>query len=161
MSKSPNLNRREFVTLISTTIGAVMVGVVGIPAIGYILSPALKTQTSDAWIPLGKLDNYPRNKPTPFTFTRTIANGWEKTVNSYGVFVLRKTDTEIEVISNVCTHLSCRVNWDEQKQEYICPCHDGHFDSTGKVIFGPPPKPLEQYETKIENGNLFIHLKET
>lgn len=161
MSGSPNLNRREFVTLVSTVLGGIMTAIVGIPAIGYILSPSLKTKKTDVWIPLGKLENYPVNKPTLFTFTRSKTNGWEKTVNSYGVFVVRKSDTEIEILSNVCTHLSCRVNWNEEKQEYICPCHDGHFNMDGKVVSGPPPRPLDQYEYKIEDGNLFIHLKES
>jgi menaquinol-cytochrome c reductase iron-sulfur subunit len=161
MSKSPNMNRREFVTLVTTAIGSIMTAIVGIPAIGYVLSPALKAKKTDAWIPLGKLENYPVNQPTLFTFTRAKTNGWEKTVNSFGVFVVRKSDTEIEILSNVCTHLSCRVNWNTQKQEYICPCHDGHFNIDGIVDSGPPPRPLDQYEYKIEDGNLFIHLKES
>jgi Rieske Fe-S protein len=45
-------------------------------------------------------------------------------------------------------------------QEYLCPCHDGHFAIDGAIISGPQPRPLEEYETKIEDGNLFIFLKE-
>jgi Rieske Fe-S protein len=30
------------------------------------------------------------------------------------------------------------------------------FDKDGKVISGPPPRPLSQYEVKIENDDLFI-----
>ena len=29
-----------------------------------------------------------------FNFTRTKVNGWEKTVNSYGAYVVRYTETE-------------------------------------------------------------------
>jgi Rieske Fe-S protein len=155
------MSRREFVTMVSAALGGVMGAVIGIPAIGYLLSPALKTQKSEAWIPLGKLENYPLYTPTLFTFTRTKVNGWEKTVNSYGVYILRTSESEVKVLSNLCTHLSCRVTWKEEANEYICPCHDGHFDIQGNVDSGPPPRPLDTYETKIEDGNLFLFFKET
>jgi Rieske Fe-S protein len=54
--------------------------------------------------------------------------------------------------------LSCRVNWKTDKLEYACPCHDGFFDIEGVVVSGPPPKPLYRYETKIEDGTLYIKL---
>jgi Rieske Fe-S protein len=107
------------------------------------------------------LENFELGKPTLSTFTRSKVNGWEKTVNSYGVFVLRKSQTEVVAFSNVCTHLGCRVNWQANKNQYICPCHDGHFDIDGKVVSGPPPRPLDTYATKVENGLLSIHFQES
>ncbi|MDD2695088.1 MAG: Rieske (2Fe-2S) protein [Anaerolineales bacterium] len=160
MAKSPHLSRREFGAILTAFLGTVIGAVVGLPAIGYIISPALKTQSKEAWVPLGPLDNYPVGVPTLFTFTRTKVNGWEKTVNSYGVYVFRKEGGEIEAFSNLCTHLSCRVTWQAEAGEYICPCHDGHFDTQGEVTFGPPPRPLDKYEFKIEDGNLSILLRE-
>ncbi len=160
MKKSPHLSRNEFVTFALGVLGTIMGALVGLPAIGYLLSPALKVRSGEAWIALGPLENYPIGVPTLFTFTRSKVNGWEKTVNSYGVFVLRKSEHEVVVYSNVCTHLSCRVNWQETSAEFICPCHDGRFSIDGDVTHGPPPRPLERYETKIEDGNLSIHFME-
>jgi Rieske Fe-S protein len=40
---------------------------------------------------------------------------------------------------------------------YICPCHNGHFSIDGEVISGPPPRPLDVYATKIEDGLLYIN----
>jgi Rieske Fe-S protein len=160
MAKSPHLSRNDFVKATVGVLGTIMGAVVGIPAIGYLISPALKAQESEAWIELGPLENYPIGTPTLFTFTRTKINGWEKTVNSYGVYVLRQSEAESDVLvlSNVCTHLSCRVTWNEEIQEYACPCHDAHFTIKGDVAFGPPPRPMDRYETKVEEGNLFMHL---
>jgi Rieske Fe-S protein len=90
-------------------------------------------------------------------------NGWERTVNSYGVFVIRKSDQAVTVLSNKCTHLSCRVNWIEADQHFFCPCHDAQFGIDGQVLGGPPPRPLDAYTgeaIKIEEGNLFIHFTE-
>lgn len=160
MSDSHHIDRRDFVKIIVAFVGTVIGTIVGLPAIAYLISPATKTQASEAWIPLGPLENYPTDTPTLFSFTRSRVNGWEKTVNSYGAYVVRKSDNSVVVFSNMCTHLACRVKWTEDVQEYICPCHDGHFNAQGEVVLGPPPKPLIEYETKIEEGNLFIHFVE-
>jgi menaquinol-cytochrome c reductase iron-sulfur subunit len=156
MAKSPNLSRNDFVKFTVGVLGAIMGGIVGIPAVGYLLSPALQGGTSkEAWIPMGPVENYPIGVPTLFTFTRSKVNGWEKSVNSYGVFVVRKSETEVEIFSNICTHLACRVNWKEDRQEFVCPCHDGLFNINGEVTGGPPPRPMDKYtEFKIEEGVL-------
>jgi len=61
-------------------------------------------------------------------------------------------------LSDVCPHLGCRVHWDGVRNQFICPCHDGHFDPAGKPISGPPAdmnKPLQSYEV-VEEGNLVL-----
>lgn len=156
---STSITRRDFVKLLSAAIGTVIAAAVGLPAIAYLLSPALRAQTDeDAWIPLGPLADYPVGAPKPFSFSRTTINGWERTVTSHGVFVVRKNEAEVRVFSNICTHLGCRVNWHPDLGHYISPCHDGHFDIVGNVVGGPPPRPLDEFITKVENDSLFIQL---
>lgn len=161
---SPKLSRKEFTTVVMTFLGSIMGVVMGFPLISYIISPATKSQKTDDWISLGALDKYEIGNPTLFSFTRTKVNGWEQTTNSYGMYVLRESETKVKVFSNVCTHLSCRVTWFDDSQTFICPCHDAQFDINGDVIYGPPPKPLVQYsgdEIQIdEEGNLLIHFTE-
>lgn len=154
MSDPHELKRRGFVKIILTFLGTVMGAVIGIPAIGYIVSPITQVKKKEDWISLGPLENYTIGQPKLFSFTQTTVNGWERTVNSYGVYVIRQNETESTVYSNMCTHLSCRVTWKEDLEEYVCPCHDGHFGPDGAVLAGPPPAPLKSYETKVEDGVL-------
>ena len=160
MSSSYSINRRGFVKVILALLGSIMGVIAGLPAIGYLISPAVKIRKSEAWIPVGPLENYEIGFPKLFSFTRTQVNGWEKTANSYGVYVLKQSENQAVVYSNLCTHLSCRVTWQEELQQYVCPCHDGRFGGQGNVIAGPPPEPLHQFETKLENNTLYIHIKE-
>ena len=155
---STHLNRREFVKIVTTFLGSIMGAVTGIPIIGYIISPAMRVQEVDDWIPLGPLEDYLIGIPTFFSFTRTRTNGWENTINSYGVYILRKSQHDLRVFSDICTHLACRVKWRENIQEYVSPCHDGHFDIDGYVTKGPPPRALDQFEYTLVDGNLFIHI---
>jgi len=156
MPKSPNLSRREFVNITVGAIGTVIVVSVGVPAIAYVLGPGLKIQKTEAWVPVGKVDQFKVGEPTLVSFTRTTVNGWERTTNSIGVYVTKPESGDIYVLSNVCTHLACRVSWKADGQDYVCPCHDGHFDIEGLVISGPPPKPLIRLETKVEDNTLYV-----
>ena len=156
--KDKNLSRRDFIKATTGIIGGFIGAAIGIPIIGYLISPSLRKDEDDAWINLGPLDKYPLGIPKLFDFTRTKVNGWERTGMSYGVFVVRQNEASVRVFSNICTHLGCHVNWHSDVQHYISPCHDGHFDILGKNISGPPPRPLDEFITKIENGILYIQL---
>ncbi len=60
------------------------------------------------------------------------------------------------VLSAVCTHLGCLVQWQEDKQRFFCPCHKGVYDKEGKNIAGPPPKPLTNFRTEVKNGLVYV-----
>lgn len=70
--------------------------------------------------------------------------------------LLRLTDERFVAYSGTCTHLSCAVYWDDQREELICPCHEGVFaPETGDVIAGPPPRPLPRIVIEERDGTLF------
>jgi Rieske Fe-S protein len=158
--RSPVMDRKSFVKIVTASLGSIMAAIVGLPVIQYFISPALGKTIGDDWISLGSLDNYPIGIPTLFNFTITKVNGWERSSHSYGAFVLRKEDQDPIVFSDVCTHLSCRVNWNEEISEFYCPCHAAIFDKNGEVVSGPPPRPLDRYEIRLDGDQLFIHLTE-
>ena len=153
---SNQVSRRDFYKIVTALMGTFIGTVIGVPAIVYLISPGLRVKETEAWVPLGPLSKYPIGVPKLFNFTRSQINGWEKTVISYGIFVIRKDKNQIRVLSNICTHLGCRVSWHSDIQHYVSPCHNGHFDIIGNVVSGPPPRPLDEFITKIEDGNLYI-----
>jgi menaquinol-cytochrome c reductase iron-sulfur subunit len=157
-SNKNELSRRDFIKATVATIGSLIGAVIAVPSILFLLSPSLKTEENTDSIDLGPLENYPVGIPTRFDFTLTKVNGWERTATNYGLYVVRKSDSEVRVFSDICTHLGCRVTWHPDQEHYISPCHDGHFDILGKNISGPPPRPLDEFITKIENGNLAVTL---
>jgi len=157
-SNKNGIDRREFIKGTAAIVGGLIGTIIAIPSIAYLVSPALKTTDDDASIALGPLENYPIGIPTCFEFTRTKVNGWERTAINYGLYVLRKNEKEVRILSDICTHLGCRVTWHPDQKNYISPCHDGHFDIWGNVVSGPPPRPLDEFVTTIEDGNLFVKL---
>ena len=152
------LNRRDFTKAIMTFAGSIMGVVIGLPGIAYLLSPGVKVDKSESWKSLGPLANYSAGTPITFSFTTTKINGWEKTVKSSTVYVLRGDGDNVKVFSDICTQLSCIASWHKELNHYVCPCHDAHYAIDGSVVSGPAPRPLDKYETKIESGNLLIHV---
>ena len=155
-SSSSQLSRRDFVKGVTVVTGALIGVGLGVPALDYLISPGLNVKETEAWVPVGPLDNYEVGIPKLFNFNRSQINGWEKTVLSFGAFVIRKDVNDVLVLSNICTHLACRVSWHSDIQHYVSPCHNGHFDIYGNVVSGPPPRPLDEFQTKIEDGHLSI-----
>ncbi len=60
------------------------------------------------------------------------------------------------VVSAVCTHLGCKVRWEQHRERFYCPCHKAIFDMMGNVIEGPPPRPLDQYEVEVEKKFVYM-----
>jgi menaquinol-cytochrome c reductase iron-sulfur subunit len=164
MAGSGSISRRDFIKLTTAAVGTFIGAVIGLPAIAYLVDPALKATKSDSWIPLGKLETFELGKPVPVSFTRSKVNGWEKTVTSYGLYVIKKSDTNFLVLSSKCTHLGCTVNWKPERNEFICPCHDAQFGPNGAVLGGPPPRPLDLFsgnQLKIDKDILLFHFIES
>ena len=61
-------------------------------------------------------------------------------------------DGSFLALSRTCTHLGCSVPWDEEKNQFVCPCHGSTFSLNGEVLSAPAPRPLDTYPVRIENG---------
>lgn len=162
MTEGHELSRRNFVGGTVALLGGIIGLVLGLPAIGYLLSPVLKKAglIADEWVPLGPVADLVTGVPHLFSFSRTKRVGWETTGESYGIYVIKKENGKYDVFSNVCTHLSCRVNWVENDGQFVCPCHDGRFALDVSIDSGPLPRPLDRYEHKLEDGTLMVHIVE-
>jgi Rieske Fe-S protein len=49
----------------------------------------------------------------------------------------RAPDGELFAVSNVCTHVGCKVHWNSVETSWDCPCHGSRFRPDGAVIEGP------------------------
>ncbi|MEP0806030.1 MAG: ubiquinol-cytochrome c reductase iron-sulfur subunit [Chloroflexota bacterium] len=161
---SETISRRDFIKVTTSIVGGIIGVAIGVPAVYYLIDPALREGAKEAWIPIGKLENMEIGKPYPFSFTRVQVNGWERTSTSHGGFVIRNSNdpNDLLILNSRCTHLACTVNWKEDSQVFLCPCHDAKFSEQGEVLDGPPPRPLDRYnEFRVtEDGTLEIFYQE-
>lgn len=82
----------------------------------------------------------------------------EDRVVAHRVFLVAN-NSSLTAFSSVCTHLGCLVNWDNNKKEFLCPCHGGKYNMNGDVIAGPPPKPLTRLPLEIKDGKAYVGIK--
>ena len=70
--------------------------------------------------------------------------------------LVRVSDTEWKALSAVCTHLNCTVQYQPSTRLIWCACHNGMYDLTGRVVSGPPPKPLDEFAVKVRGDEVVI-----
>ncbi|MFH1572141.1 MAG: Rieske 2Fe-2S domain-containing protein [Gemmatimonadota bacterium] len=63
---------------------------------------------------------------------------------------------EYRAFSAVCSHLNCTVQYREDHQQIWCACHNGTFDLKGKVISGPPPKGLDEFQVDLRGEEIVV-----
>ena len=70
--------------------------------------------------------------------------------------LIRVNETEWRAYSAICTHLNCTVQFQDSTRQIWCACHNGFYDLNGKVVSGPPPRPLEEYAVRIRGEDVVI-----
>jgi Rieske Fe-S protein len=65
---------------------------------------------------------------------------------------------EIRAFDAVCTHEGCPLGWNPAQRLIRCPCHGGAYDTTGRVVDGPPPAPLHRLEAEVGDGVIYVSL---
>ena len=79
---------------------------------------------------------------------RPDANGdWPAPFNFGGkpCLVIRTPEGDVKAFNAVCTHTDCTVKFRVEKNDIFCTCHGGVYNTNGKNVAGPPPRPLEAY----------------
>ena len=149
------VGRRDFMKATIATLGGIIGAAIGIPAVSYLIGPAQKSEDTD-WIRLGSVNKVELNIPTLFKTTIETQTGWVKEEEEFSVYVLTENGRDFTIMSNVCTHLGCRVRWIDDQDRFFCPCHNAAFARDGSVSDGPPPRPLDRFESMVEDGILFV-----
>lgn len=138
-----NPERRSFIsgalTFFSTLFGALFF----FPIAKFLKQPAVSGGNVNRVV-AGKVAEIPNDTGRIFRFGNTPA------------LLIKTPDGEFRSFSAVCSHLDCTVQYMDGKQHILCACHNGKFDLSGKVISGPPPRPLEEYRVQVEGEDVIV-----
>ena len=70
--------------------------------------------------------------------------------------LIRLAEDRFVAYDQQCTHLLCPVIAQPGRGRLHCPCHNGNFDlETGRVLSGPPERPLPQIELSVRDGVVY------
>ena len=56
-----------------------------------------------------------------------------------------------------CTHVRCAYEPTDDKR-FSCLCHDAFFDLDGKVLSGPPKRPLDEFRVREVDGRIELYV---
>lgn len=95
--------------------------------------------------------------PARVASTRDLPVGASKLFEYAGErwLLVRLGEERFVAVGQKCTHLGCPVLWKAADRKFHCPCHEGYFDEEGKVLAGPPPRPLPRLAIKREGDELW------
>jgi Rieske Fe-S protein len=169
--------RSKFLEGATLGIGALIGGVVTLPALGFMVAPAFVGQEYDD-VDLGPLENFPEGQFVTATF---ISDQQEGAVSRRTSFVrnngMANGTPSFTIISNRCVHLGCPVQpqgiVEEETTEvetevgmvelantapsgFGCPCHGGAYDMEGNRTAGPPVRALDRYKFSIRESRLIL-----
>lgn len=149
------VNRRSLYTVLIYGLWSLMAAALGAPALVYLLFPP-KVRRQPEWVEAGDVSGLAPHTPVEMVFRRNRVDGWKVLSEKSTAWVVRLDSGRLEAFGPQCTHLGCAYRWDENKSHFVCPCHSSIFSMEGKVVAGPAPRPLDQYETRVENGKLLL-----
>lgn len=152
---SSEVTRRGFYVSLIYGLWSLIAAALSIPAAIYLLLPPKLKRTPD-WVEAGEVSSLEPREPVELVFRRNRVDGWKILSEKTSAWVVKFSDSEIVAYGPQCTHLGCAYHWDDGRNDFLCPCHTSVFGIDGAVISGPAPRPLDRYETKVENGKLLI-----
>ena len=115
-----------------------------------LFSPGRKAIVGGAWDYVKENKDYPyyllrdRLVGADARSLRAVKRGEGRIIEYKGEQVAASRDDQgsVTIVSGVCTHMGCLVDWNEAERTWDCPCHGSRFRPDGSVIGGPAESPL-------------------
>ena len=149
--------RRSFLGVMIGLVSAAVGALLAIPLVRFALYPLFARSSDTALSDLGPVDAFSTlTAPLQKIITVSQRDGWRESVAQKPVYVVKDSQGQLKVFSTVCPHLGCEVPWNEQKQQFFCPCHGSSFSADGTRLGGPTPRGLDSLDTTVQNGHLMV-----
>ena len=153
-----SMTRRGVFIVGGQALGGLATAIVLLPVVGFAVAPILETPEEE-WIGVGTPDDFTVDNYKAVVKTERSGIGEAGKTTVYvrkGAEDLGEDPDSFVAISTRCAHLGCPVRFIEAAGIFSCPCHGGAYDFEGKVIGGPPVRPLDRFQTRVDNGQVEV-----
>jgi cytochrome b6-f complex iron-sulfur subunit len=77
-------------------------------------------------------------------------------VNQPGKFYIINNDDGALALYWKCPHLGCTVPFNEEEDQWHCPCHGSIYNRHGERIAGPAPRPMDRMPMEVQSDGSVI-----
>jgi len=91
---------------------------------------------------------------------QTVGGSMVTRIRGKELLLVRDGQESAHAFEAKCPHEQCDLNYAPDKRKIECPCHAAIFDLSGKVLEGPPPRPLETYQAIVDGETILLHIPE-
>lgn len=156
-------SRRAF-TLTALAAGAAAFASVAGAALSFALSPLVKrAPAAGGALDLGAAKDFDAVArgalgAAEVVVTRAVEDGYttRKVKERLAVVKDPSSPSGLAAVSTTCTHLGCGVAWSAGRKAFLCPCHGGVYGADGRVLAGPPPRPLARAPLVVAGGRATV-----
>lgn len=147
-STNPKVSRRSFLDVLLAA-GVIGTGVsAGFPVLRYLKPLPLSAASGPV-----RLDDEQVSKLESDRFV-IVSAGPRR------IMVFEDEQQKLRALAAKCTHEGCTVQYSKDESVVWCACHNARFDLDGRVLSGPPPRPLDEYEViRDEEGAIILNLE--
>ncbi|HEV3469001.1 MAG TPA: Rieske 2Fe-2S domain-containing protein [Pyrinomonadaceae bacterium] len=152
-----DLRRRFLLWIPAAVFGAAAVSL--LTTAYRFLRPRAGAAAADAdprggWLAVGRVSEMGGGRPLRRAVTVERRAGWSLARREQAVFVLPGAGPR--VVSAVCPHEGCEVEWDAGASAFLCPCHDSRFGPDGERTAGPAERGLARLPARVTGDVLEV-----
>lgn len=148
-------DRRAFLARLVLGALGLISAALGVVTGGYVLGGAGRGRTG-RWTPIALPDALEPGQPIHVDYFEIVPDAWATIRRRKSLWLVANENGDLVGFDPHCTHLGCPYDWDPAEAVFKCPCHGGVFDIEGRVLAGPPPRPLDRVDLRIADGRLLL-----
>lgn len=164
MTETPVAERRTTLKMVGGVLAAAIGLAIVVPAAILLRGPLRRRgrPVGSQRIPVASLTDVPDLTTgaaplrVPVVASR-VDDAWNRQddVKLGAVFLGQRAGGEVLCLSAICPHAGCGVDFDVQRQQFICPCHKSTFSPEGHHMDGPAPRDMDRMETTVQDGRVY------
>ena len=157
---SQPIPRRSFLKQAIYGMGALFGALLSIPALAFLIDARNRPAKETAFRTVVRLSELPRGVPVQVVIHDVRRDAWTLHSNDVvgRVWLIRRDNDQVDAFTTICPHLGCSVNFEDKDKRFLCPCHGGTFDLSGKRVeltdaTNPAPRNMDRLECRYDPSN--------
>jgi len=125
--------------------------------LGVLTDPVRRHVGGGGFLKVATLAALPEDgTPRKFPVVATRVDAWSRSpgVPVGAVYLRRVQGARVEALNVSCPHAGCSVDFDADRHQFRCPCHDSLFGIDGGITDrrSPSARPLDALEVQVREG---------